>query len=415
MKRCIVKAFTLAILFLYSFTTIAEEKTSQEIFGKWQRTQRVFDYVNISKQKYLFSHKNFKSKEPAGPYEKLEQLLYKPSSFDLIEYNLDDLIEQIKNIKEFASEETNKKELSNDVLEHYSVIFDIGSTKIGQMVFNKTNFYERKRQFIFNIANKISQYCFNPSTNKSFRVLLNNNKYHPIVRMLYAIMWKHFSGIGWCNWSQECLSNIKKMAKQKHETVYIAGGSDIYQLLINGIYNIRVIDPQLKTQPTYYSEGWSFLINGSIGDTIKIPEADIILTRISKTKTGKIFKAPVSRTEKESIPEETIVWKISNIQNPKKELGILTFERRFAIQKDFDFSPQKTIVLSFNELYFIATPENFEGWEINPDKFDKNIQLYIKQLHQPFNKKMVLNLTDSERSQFRFIKLGSNTVFAPEH
>ncbi|MBT3455592.1 hypothetical protein HN446_00860 [bacterium] len=408
MKNGAVKIFTLALLCFGSLMAI--EKTSKDIFGKWQKTQRVFDRVNISKQKDLFSHKQFDSKKAEGPYEQLEQLLSKSSSFDQIENNLNDLIEQIKTIKDFATDKTNKKEKTevfNDVLARYLVIFDT--------VFNSTDYYGIKRKFIFNVANKFSQYCFAPNTNKFFKVLLNNNKYHPIVRMLYAIIWKHLSGIGWCHWSQECLSNIKKKTKQKHEIVYIAGGSDIYQLLTNGVYNIRVIDPQLTTQPKYYSEGWTFLINGNVGDTIKIPEANLILTRISQTKTEKTFKAPVSRTEKESIPEETIVWKISNIQNPKNKLGRVTFERRFAIQKDFEIAPQKTILLSFNELYFIAAPSNFEGWGIDPDKFDRNIQLYIKQLHQPINKKMVLNMTDAIKSKFSFIKLGTNTVFAPGH
>ena len=153
-------------------------------------------------------------------------------------------------------------------------------------------------------------------------------------------MWSNLVGSGWVHWNSECLNALKQESDKNKEIVYIAGGSDIYQMIKHGIYNIRVIDPFFPAQDIYNVDGHNWLITGDIGDTIKFDfsNKEIVMKRTGykKLKENLIFALPGKNSV--HVPKSETTWKL---YENNKFLGTVTFERRCTNQKDFDLQPNK--------------------------------------------------------------------------
>jgi hypothetical protein len=210
--------------------------------------------------------------------------------------------------------------------------------------------------------------------------------------------------VGWQHWHVDTLQALKKEADAGKEILYIAGGTDIYQLFKSGIYNIRIIDPMLPTQPKYYSDGWEWFINGDEA-TFSCGKKKLRMKRAGYKKIGGSFSLTLSNDKKVKIDKSITTW---HLLDGKKKLGEIVFERRLTDQKDFKVKKKQAILLSSNELYFIAAPKESDGWGIDPRKFDEKIKIYIKQLQKPVNKAIVCNMRyEIKQEEFAFISLGS--------
>lgn len=261
---------------------------------------------------------------------------------------------------------------------------------------------------LFSVANNFFNYCFNPKTNASFKAMFEEPNDHPILRLLYTGIWHNLAGIGWKNWSSESLNKVKKAALKGKKVVYIAGGSDIYQLINSDIYNITVIDPQLPSQKSYYTNDWAWLINGEIGDQIIFETKGITMTRSHHQEHGNPFTIETSDKTTLSINPSVTEWTITD--KAGKNLGSCVFDRRFVQQTDFQGHKNQTLLMSFNELFFVSAPDHLDGWHIDPNKFSKNTKLFIKQLHKPVTKKMICNMREAailNSEKLSFINLGS--------
>ena len=266
---------------------------------------------------------------------------------------------------------------------------------------------DERDEFLFTIANKFYEFCFYPETFEKFKKLLENKETHPIVRMFYSVMWKNLGEIGWQHWHINTLTDLRKEHDSGKEILYIAGGTDIYQLIKSGLYNIRVIDPMLPSQPKYYSEGWEWFVTGELGEEAPIPNLDkkIIMKRVEYKPTGGSFSIKLSTGEKVKIDKSITVWHL--LENNRK-IGEIVFERRLTNQDDFKANNKQAILISSNELYFIAAPVDNEGWGIDPNKFDDKIKIHVKQLRNPVNKQIVCNMRyEIGQADFAFIGLGS--------
>lgn len=270
-------------------------------------------------------------------------------------------------------------------------------------------------QLLFAVANRFFEYCFQEATFPAFEKMLLDKSAHPVSRMLYSVAWHNLAGNGWKHWHEDSLKALKEKADQGNQITYIAGGSDIYQLIKAGIYNIKNIDPQLPSQPKYYTNDWQFILKGDgqdhgVGDTIvfKFDDRVITMERVGMQYTGTAFKARIATGDVIELPHSITIWAIKDADGNK--LGQYTLERRFCQQSDFATAPKKTILMSFNELYFIVLPQMFGGWGIETSKFAPDLSIVVKQLRKPVSKQMVSNMhiaTLLNNTDFKFIALGT--------
>jgi hypothetical protein len=267
-----------------------------------------------------------------------------------------------------------------------------------------------EREHLFSVANNFFEYCFSPKTFLSFKKRLKNSCYHPLARLLYSVIWKQLAGNGWKEWHASCLQGLKKACDDGKTIVYIAGGCDIYQLIKQGIYNIRIVDPILPTQPAYYAEHWWWLVkrsskNPGIGDCLRFTFNDksIVMKRSGYSEKGS-FTCRTKRGAKRSIPQSITQW---TVYEDNQKVGTVTFDRRFCKQKDFLPDKSKQLLISFNELYYITSTEEPDSWNINPLKFKPAIKLQVKQLRKPLNKQVLCNMVQADQLPFSFIRLGS--------
>lgn len=275
---------------------------------------------------------------------------------------------------------------------------------------------ERKREELaFGVANRFFEYCFSAETFCDFQRLLLDKNLYPITRMLYSVIWYNLAGCGWKNWCFESLKVLKERFADGHQIVYIAGGSDIYQLIKAGIYNIKVIDPQLPSQPKYYADEWSWIISGAgidsgIGDKIIFNNAGkkIIMERVDFQVDGTTFDARIATGQIITLPHSISTWNILDEKGSK--LGTYILDRRFVSQDDFIPRDKTTFLMSFNELFYITLPDFMGGWGIEPSKFQEGLEIVVKQLHRPVTKQMLYNMRMANllnTSDFKFISLGT--------
>jgi len=270
-------------------------------------------------------------------------------------------------------------------------------------------------EILFTLANKFFWYCFSNQTFPTFERMFLNKQEKAMVCFLYANIWFHLAGTGWKHWSRECLSNLRAASEQGKTITYIAGGSDIYQLIKHGIYNIRVIDPQLPSQPKYYTNDWQWLLkgdsaNGGIGDQVvfTFDNKKIVMQRRLFKLLGKQFKARLANGQMISIPVSITIWDIFDEQG--SQLGSYTIERRFCDQNDFTPHEKRAHLISFNELFFISLPDYLQGWAIKPNQFDAHLRIFVKQLARPVEKDHINHIRIASilnHSDLKFISLGT--------
>lgn len=233
---------------------------------------------------------------------------------------------------------------------------------------------------------------------------------HPTLRLRDTLIWFYLAANGWKNWHADCLDALVVQAQQGKRVVYPGGGSDISALLARGIPNLTIIDPQLPSQPRYYADGWEWLIKGNgisggIGDRLMCP--NVQLERIQYKEHGT-FEATLADGSQKTLPLSTTVWAVRDVKD--RPLGTYVFERRFTKQEDFKYSPERVMLLSFNELYFVELPSMFGGWGILPIYFDEQQQIFVKQLPKSVSKKTVCNMrmvSSINFATFNFIALGT--------
>ena len=263
-------------------------------------------------------------------------------------------------------------------------------------------------QYCFGIANRMFDWCYGEKTHQVFSNILSSPDKHQLARLCYGSMWYYLVGEGWKHWHKSCLKQVAKEAQKGKEIVYVGGGSDIYQLLKYGVYNIRVIDPLLPSQPEYYSEGWNWFVEGIIGDKLDVDLGDkkrVFLIRETHDQKGT-FKAQLSTGQTVDLPLSVTQWSVYN-DKEKKRLGTIVFDRRFCKQDDFVYNKKQAHVISFNEMYFVAVPTRLYGWGIDVSKFDSKFTFYVKQLYKPVKKDVLINIRNNEEAPFSFILLGS--------
>lgn len=428
---------------LYFGGLAAENRTGEQVFGRWfdvdgsqyQQAFRDMDVATMAQdldqgRRLLFNERFAAYRERINSFGKffvkmgihpaLAMTQQENNEFSaiarqelttvykLLQNNIPGFVSYLKK-SGFESEALNKREAAtyfNDVIERHKALMSVLFARANSVL---------EEEYLFTVANHFFEYCFVAPTWKTFAQLLKTPKDYPIVRLLYSTMWYNLAGNGWKNWHEATLKALQEKCQQSGTSVtYIAGGSDLYQLLNHEIYNIRVIDPMLPTQPRYYSEGWDWLVrsagdDGGIGDefTMKTKCKDLLLKRFTYQEKGS-FSVPGLDGASQTIPQSVTVWNVFD-QVSGQRLGELTFDRRFCTQDDFVSKPDQFLLMSFNELYFVTTAEN-DNWGIDPRKFPKNFTMFVKQLRCPVNKEVACHLRQADKAPFGFIKLGTSVT-----
>jgi len=407
-----------------------ETKTAEQVFAKWLNKEQVFhdhdleqlkdqitpDYAATVKEKFAELHSvmtqfnpflaSFYATKTESPSDfnvalnsQLKEKLAK--IYFMVEHDMPGFVAFLQN-NGFESGKLNNSDTESNFRD--IILRDRG---LIEMFFaNKDPKVETEH--LRAVANRFFEFCFDPETWPMFEALINHDDSHPIVRILYATTWYYMAGNGWKYWNKSCIDNMKKEADKGKKIVYIAGGSDIYQLLRHGIYNIEVIDPQLPTQPKYYSEGWDWLIKkDAVGDeiTMGLPDKKLLLRRESYSEDGT-FRAKLVTEAIVDLPKSTTEWVVYD-QASNKKLGTVTLSRRFSTQEDFVQNDKQIVMISFNEMYFVVTPNQSKSWGINPEQFAPDFQLYAKQLREPVSREVMINMRKTELSKFSFIALGT--------
>lgn len=384
-------------------------KLLNDIFDTWQIDEAIipsisFDTILKQDRNFFFDKK------------RIEDLRYRlkpfPKSFKQLQY----YAKNSTSITQYLLK--NGKQIKHDLLKPLqSNLFTSQTINIEEKkhlsldkIINKYNSFaqllcpspKRNQQNIFLqiLSNTLFFHVFS-SNYTTFKKYLHNDQYFPLVRFIYSIIWKNLSSKGWSIWHAKTLKDLKKLSDDGKEIHYFAGGTDIIQLIQQGIYSIHVIDPFIPQQKKFYSSGWRFLIQGSVGDQILWPEENLSLKRDFIRQDG-FFTVGPHRLQK--IKTTWLVFK----NKEKKPRGTITFDRRTIQQYDFDYKDNIIPLLSFNELYFIASHN--KPWGIDIKKISSQKHLYIKQLEKPLSKKILGNIYSADKydDDLEFIQFGSN-------
>jgi hypothetical protein len=288
-------------------------------------------------------------------------------------------------------------------------------TTMLEMLFAEGDYF-REREYELAAANRLVEYCFGRETWPAFEKILYTANTWPVGRFAYSTIWYFLSGTGWKQWHMNAILGLKEAFKSGARIVYIAGGNDVYQLIKAGIYDIEIIDPLLPTQPRFYAGGWKFLFKkNGIGDEIILnfdgktrpqsPHPHLVMRRAGY-KEGEPFTALLHTGKRERLTASMTTWIIYD-RDSGTRLGRLVINRRFCNQADFASGPGKALLMSFNELFFVATADVKKSWGINPEKFSTDFKMYVKQLRKPLTREVILNIRKGEESPLQFLSLGS--------
>lgn len=429
-----LSALFLALAILSPLNTLAVVKDASDVFRRWIQIQQVIPDCNFRDLKNSINDQfvqDFKI-----TYETQLQTLNKQRTFlnaftggcitehgYQISWPLNDIFTQ--NVKTFY-------ELAETDIEHVLKFFDdlglfketneskAGSndlvaqfTGITQLLFSG-QLAPQKIEFLFNFANRLTEWMFGPKfPDTAQRMMVDYNK-HQLLRYVISVIWQRLAGHGWKEWHQESLKNIASEASSGKTVVYIAGGSDLYQLIKNGVYNIINIDPQLPTQPTYYTNDWEFLLLGNIDDKIIFNEGKtkIIMVRKSFKRTGKQFQATLANDQTIILDESETEWDL--FDNNLKLVGNYTLKRRFCNQNDFVLKSDEIMLMSFNELFYVCQAQvgdpRSRGWGIDIPSLAPTFKIFVKQLRKPMDRDMLINMHTStllNASDLGYISLGS--------
>lgn len=411
-------------------------KQANEVFAKWLEWQQIMPDKDLTTMTAHLDASHIKQQyvSAISTLKPLEQLLDKltashinPDGFilrnpvaDPIKQNFSAVYELMQNdmatfiavLRELplcstadAIEESTSTD-STKIIDRYNALF--------RLLFAHPNQAEAHK-YLFTVANHFFEYCFETKTFPTFERIMLNVKDQPLGRMLYAVAWYNLAGNGWKHWHENSLKTLKEKADAGNTIKYIAGGSDILQMLRAGVYNIKNIDPQLPSQPVYYANGWEFLVrsasaDGGIGDKIVIPlpERTLTMERTEFTLTGETFKARLNNDSVIEIPRSITTWTITDENSIA--LGTYQLDRRFCNQQDFNATANETLLMSFNELYFISLPQFLNGWMIEPNQFPEDLSIVVKQLRKPVSRDTVFNMRIASllnATDFKFIALGT--------
>ncbi len=435
----LIKRIHLISAFIVTIITVHAEviKNADEVFNKWRETQQIMPAIDLAaqgqslddiylqafKQKYEKTASVLTPMLPmlhamtAGHVNEHGYILRTPINLDLkanlcavyelINNDMNMFVQFLQSVNCVTQNKDAAIRNAQEDIEKNNALF--------QLLFAHPQ-EDMSNQMLFTVANRFFEYCFEEQSFPMFQKMLLNKSSHETARLLYAVLWYNLAGNGWKHWHQDSLKALKEKADQGHQISYIAGGSDLYQLIKAGIYNIRNIDPQLPSQPKYYTNDWQFILrgdtsDGGVGDKIvfNFGTHTIIMERIEfQLMGGATFKARIASGEIIELPKSVTTWAIKDAEGNR--LGQYILERRFCDQSDFVTVPQKTFLMSFNELYFIAMPVALGGWGIQTVQFPDNLSMIIKQLRKPVTRQMINNMhiaTLLNNSDFKFIALGS--------
>lgn len=321
--------------------------------------------------------------------------------YNFVDADVEQLVSLLKDLKlNDAQTDQHETAIDHNVVEKYTIL--------ASLLFPVSNKVDEV-PILFAFSNRLFEWSFGKGwpTFKSMHMTASD---HPLVRFFYTTMWYNLAGSGWKNWHAESLALLKAQADSGKRIKYLAGGSDIYQLIKAGIYNITVIDPQLPTQPKYYADEWAFLIQGHDGDQIAFNFGDkaITMRRTSQVTSAAVNSIKLETGQVADIPHATITWTLYD--EKRAVLGTCVFERRTLVQDDFVKRDDEVLLISFNELYFIALPKILHGWGIEPCLLAPDLQIVVKQLRRPVSKAALCNLhaaTLLSFSDLHFIALGT--------
>lgn len=437
MKRALINqgiAFLAVTVINTSFISAYTIMHETNIFGKWLACQQVYQDRNISQIAEtindVFLH-NFTSQYQKNivPLKQLSSLLSVLTNGSIqadgyrlqapvdecMRDNFSFLYEQIEsNIPAFieclayhgmASAQINHEELGSDfapTMAKYKAFVDL-------LFAQDDSFKEDEYRLAF--ANRLFEYCFTDATFPHYQNILTNHDQQPVGRFINTSLWQNLVGEGWRNWHKNPLDALKEKANTGHEIVYIAGGTDFYHFLRNGIYNITIVDPFLPTQEPYFSEGWEYLISSSsLDNEIRFgPSCNSIKMKCVDHKTGTHFYSKLSKGNIISLKQSTITWNVYDRDN--QHIGHVIIHRRPATQEDFKNNPTTSLIMSYDELAYVAMPDLLSGWGIDPTIFDDDLVIHVKQLRKPVGKEVLCNIRLASMlnlSDLRFISLASD-------
>jgi hypothetical protein len=376
-------------------------------------TSQTFQYCYLKQYNLLHNHQAFLSTltnnviYPSGydfnetsKQSILEQLQH---VYEQLEYNLPELLEKIVTLNDqltiIAQQETS--------IPHNQLINT--NKALAELLVSCTN-RTHQNKLLIALANRLFEACFSTDNFHKYQKTMVNQALFPIARFINTTLWYNLVGEGWKHWHKQTLDYLK-VKHDKGKTIwYIAGGNDIYQLLKNGIYNMTVIDPFLPSQEAFYAANYEFLLNGTLGDTIACHfENNPVTLKRTECRQENIFYAPQPENKLLKLKEVYTVWHVHDATDTI--VGSITLERRFARQQDFQAAPDKCIVMSYDEMVYLASPDHLNGWGINLDDLPEDFELVIKQLRKPIGLEQVYNMriaTQLNASDLQFISYGSN-------
>ena len=457
------------VFFVSQFVCNALEKTALEVFGYQVKKQWLFDVMPVSSfadtlddhVRFVFEkYKNEKASIAifqkfltlfgySGDFSDPSKIVLNEAvrnnlkkMYHALDHDIPQFVEMLKKLG-FASGDSNEQEeklfeggKSHDIVEQYKALMYMLLAQQDE---------KKEWGYFFTVGSNFFHYCFSAQTGSQFLELLKDRSNHSICRLLYSVLWWALSGTGWRYWQVQTLRQLKEEADKGKTIVYLAGGNDLYHMIKRGIYTITIIDPELPTQPKYYTHGWEWLLKGEdenngIGDEIvfKLFEENKKITlKRTKFKSGDAFLAQLAEGEQVTIQksitqwsvyEETIdaseikfsplpgskfpvfqstscwkkAWKylISFFRRPS---GTITFDRRYLVQEDFTYDNNKEYLMSFNEIFYIA----LKDWGIDPEKIDGRIKIHNKQVSYVMTKQDLINISQTSKVDFNFIRLGS--------
>jgi len=439
-----IRVLLLIAVFLFPPSICAENKKASTVFRKWFDTQEIFSDKTITDQKntlnnefILIFKKRYEQFLPAltltTPFLRVltnnlirtEGYYFKPpidqtmkdnfvAIYDMLENNIPAFVECLKGNNFISQELIASEDLMTRDTATNNLTLIIERNILFMRLLCAHDSIQQEQELLTAVANRFFEYCFSPQTFPHFQGLLLDHTAHPVVRLLFSVMWQQFVGSGWKDWHASSLKNLKQKADLGHQIVYVAGGTDLLALISNGIYNIHIIDPFLPTQTKYYSEDWQFLIKNtqSIGIDDEIHFGSVyknIFMRRTGYYEGENFCLKLSDNTLAEIRQSTTTWTVFDAQN--KTLGTVTIDRRLANNQDFLPAEKKTLLMAYNEFVCAAAPGLADGWNINIASLPADIEIIVKQLRKPINKDILgaLRLTSLVNfSEIKFINFSAN-------
>ena len=415
-------AATAMIAICISFASVdaaPARKSANEIFQKWQTWQYLYSNETLNQPIVTQeSFQNFLDEFPDEMQGRAQFLGLSQADFRNLAANkeaqnkfkmaMTGITNELNSNMAGFVDRLKKNHFSTEIIvesEKKTPTTQLGSTYRKTITVPLTTTGKANDQAFFSLAGRMFDYAFRKQNANQFYEFLTTPKYYGIARLFYANIWYRLSGNGWRIWHTAALDSLRQEVETGHEVVYIAGGTDIYQLLKAKVYKIRVIDPIFPSQTKYYSEGWQYLVDCGVGDEIRFDDTTIVMKRTGCKNLGNFTTDELSDGKPHSIPKSIIDWRLFDTAG--KEIGYVIYERRFAIQDDFVTNSKRVLLISFNELAY-ATDTSQAGWGFDSSKWPTDIKIYVKQLEKPIGKTECQNLTRAQASPFSFIRLGTS-------